>query len=68
MTFGYISHQVSKVTERPRLRVAVEPTRIARRSNGGARQALGVALVAIGQRIAGELPAGPAAHANRDCA
>jgi len=65
MTFGYISQQVSKVTERPRLRVAVEPTRAARRSNGGARHALGVALVTIGQRIAGELPA---AQTNSDCA
>ena len=54
MTFGYISQQASKVTERPRPRVAVEPTRVARRSNRGARQVLGATLVTIGQRIAGD--------------
>jgi len=65
MTFGYISQQVSKVTEPRRARVAVEPTRAARRSNRRARQVLGVTLVTIGQRIAGELPA---AQTNSDCA
>jgi hypothetical protein len=65
MTFGYISQKASSVTAPRRARVAVETTRVARRSNGPARQALGVALVTIGQRIAGELPA---AQTNSDCA
>jgi hypothetical protein len=61
MTFGYISQKASSVTAPRRARVAVEANRVARRSNRGARQALGATLVTIGQRIAGELP-------NTDCA
>ena len=65
MTFGYISQKASSVTTQRRPRVAVETTRVARRSHGGARQALGVTLVTIGQRISGDLPAASAAHS--DC-
>jgi hypothetical protein len=65
MTFGYISQKASSVTAPRRARVAVEATRVARRSDGGARRALGVTLVTIGQRIAGELPA---SRTNSDCA
>jgi hypothetical protein len=65
MTFGYISQKANSVTAPRRARVAVEATRVGRRSNGGARHALGVTLMTIGQRIAGDLPA---AQTNSDCA
>jgi hypothetical protein len=65
---AYITQQAASLGAGPRASVAGERTPIARRSNGGARQRLGVALVAIGQRIAGELPAVRAAHADNDCA
>jgi hypothetical protein len=48
--------------------VTVEATRGVSRSNGGARQALGVTLMSIGQRIAGDLPAASASRTNADCA
>jgi len=63
---AYITQQAASVGAQPRRRVADERTPVARRSNSGARQTLGVALVAIGQRIAGELPAPRAAHANNN--
>jgi hypothetical protein len=65
---AYITQQAASVGVQPRPSVARERTPVARRSNGGARQTLGVALVAIGQRIAGELPAARAAQADNDCA
>ncbi|MDP9468701.1 MAG: hypothetical protein M3P32_08205 [Chloroflexota bacterium] len=65
--FGFITRQAVSVGAQPRRRVAVETRRNARVSNGGARQVLGMALVTIGQRVAGEMPAGPAAQANGDC-
>jgi hypothetical protein len=66
---AYITQQAASLGAQPRPSVAGERTPVARRSNGGTRQRLGVALVAIGQRIAGELPAAQgAAHADTDCA
>jgi hypothetical protein len=65
MTFGYISQKASSVTAPRRARVAVEATRVGRRSDGGARRALGVTLVTIGQRIAGDLSV---SRTNSDCA
>ena len=57
---AFMIQQAASVGAQPRPRVAVETTPIARRPNRGARQTLGVALVAMGQRVAGELPAGQA--------
>jgi len=48
--------------------VPVEPIQAAPRASGGARRALGVTLVAIGQRVAGEMPAGHASQPDGDCA
>ena len=55
---AFITQQAASVGVRPRPPVAGERAPVARRSNRGARQTLGVALVAIGQRITGELSAG----------
>jgi hypothetical protein len=65
--FGYITRQASSVaTQRRPLRTLSGAA--TQRSNGGARQAVGLTLVAIGHRVAGELPARPASQTNRDCA
>ncbi|MGZ8563387.1 MAG: hypothetical protein ACXWWU_07185 [Candidatus Limnocylindria bacterium] len=40
--------------------MAVDTIHDAHESSGGPRQALGMALVAIGQRVAGEMPSGRA--------
>jgi hypothetical protein len=63
---AFITQQATSVGTQTRRRVAVETTPVAPGPNRGARQALDVALVTIGQRIAGELPAGQAMSANRD--
>jgi hypothetical protein len=65
---AFIIQQASSVGAQPRPPVAGERTPVARRSNRSGRQTLGVALVAIGQRIGGELPAARAARADNDCA
>jgi hypothetical protein len=57
---AFITQQAASVGVQPRPRVTLETTTIARRPNMGARQALGVALVAIGTRLAGEMAAAKA--------
>jgi len=64
----FIAQQAASVGVQPRAPVAGGSTPVVRRSNGRGRRTLGVALVAIGQRIAGELPAARAVHADNDCA
>ena len=66
--FGFITRQAASVAAPPHHRVPVELTQAAHRTSGGARQALGVTLVALGQRVAGEMPAPTAAPEQRDCA
>jgi hypothetical protein len=66
--FELMSQQALSVGAQRRHEVAVETMRDARLSNGGARLAIGVALVAIGQRVAGEMPAGQTAQPDGDCA
>ncbi len=66
--FELMSQQALSVGSQRRREVAVETMRDARMAEGGARQALGIALVTIGQRVAGEMPAGQAAQADGDCA
>ena len=65
--FGFITRQAASVAAAPHHRVPVEPTRAAHRTSGGARQALGVTLVAIGQRVAGEMPASQTRQPDGDC-
>ena len=64
--FEIMSQQALSVGAARRHEVAVETMRDARLSNGGARQALGLALVAIGERVAGELPAVRSTQADGD--
>jgi hypothetical protein len=57
---AFITQQAASVGVQQHPRVTVETTPVASRPNGGARQALGVALVAIGTRLAGEMPSAKA--------
>jgi hypothetical protein len=66
--FGFITRQAQSVGAQGRHEVAVEAMRDARLLSGGVRQALGMALVTIGERVAGEMPAGQAAQPDGDCA
>lgn len=66
--FELMSQQALSVGAQRRREVAVETMRDGRSTNGGARQALGIALVTIGQRVAGEMPAGQASQPDGDCA
>lgn len=65
--YAFIIQQALSVGVQERDALAVDAIRDASPSNGGARQALGLALVSIGQRIAGEMPGGRA-QADPDCA
>ena len=66
--FELMSQQALSVGAERRREVAVETMRDARLSNGAARQVVGLALVTVGQRVAGEMPAGRAALPDGDCA
>ena len=65
--FGYISRQTSSLVAQPRRDVTLDALG-ALPSSGGTRQMLGRALVAIGQRVAGEMPAGRAPQPDGECA
>jgi hypothetical protein len=65
--FELMSQLALSVGAQRRHEVALETMRDSRLAGGG-RQALGIALVTIGQRVAGELPAGHAAQPDGDCA
>jgi hypothetical protein len=66
--FEMMNLQALSVGAGRRHEVALETMREARLSDGGARQAVGFALVSLGQRVAGEMSAGRAAQADGDCA
>lgn len=66
--FGFISRQAFSVSAQRRPVAGVDTMADARRSNGGPRQAIGLALVSIGQRVAGEMPTAPAAQPDGECA
>jgi hypothetical protein len=68
LMFELMNQQALSVGAGRRREVAIETMRHAHRSNGGARQALGFALVSIGQRVAGEMPAPHPAQVEGDCA
>ncbi len=65
--FGYISRQTSSVGARPRPDVTLDATAEAQPSRGGTRQALGLVLVSLGQRVAGDLPTAMAPQPEGDC-
>ena len=66
--FEMMNQQALAVGAGRRLEVAIETMREAHLSNGAARHAVGRALVGIGQRVAGEMPAPRAATApDADC-
>ena len=66
--FGYISRQTSSVGAQPRYDASLDTTRKPARPSTGRRQALGQALVSLGQRVAGEMPATMAPQPEGDCA
>lgn len=66
--FGYISRQTSSVGARPRATATADVAGGAPRASAGRRQVLGMALVALGQRVAGEMPNGMAPQPDPDCA
>ena len=65
--YQFISIQAASVGTQPREEL-LDGTHDTLVGSPGARHALGVALVTLGQRVAGELPAGHAAQAEGDCA
>ena len=66
--FEMMSQQALSVGAGRRREVAVETMREVTLSSGTARQALGVALVSVGQRLGGEMPAPRAAtQPDSDC-
>jgi hypothetical protein len=65
--FEMMNQQALSVGAGRRQELAIETMRDARRADGAARHAVGHALVAIGQRVAGEMPARRAAREG-DCA
>ena len=65
--FEMMNQQALSVGADRRHELAAQTMRGSRRANGGARQALGVALVGLGQRVSGEMPAGNAARVEGDC-
>jgi hypothetical protein len=65
--FEMMNQQALSVGAGRRQELAIETMRAARRANGAARHAVGRALVTIGQRVAGEMPARRAAQPEGDC-
>jgi hypothetical protein len=66
--FEMMNQQALSVGAERRHELAVETMRDSRVATGGARQALGIALVSFGQRVSGEMPARQAAPTEGDCA
>ncbi len=66
--FGYISRQTSSVGAQPRPDMTLDAAADARQSSGGTRQALGMVLVSLGQRVAGDAPVALSTQAEGDCA
>jgi hypothetical protein len=66
--FGYISRQTSSVGAQPSPSSTLDATGSAPQSGRGKRQALGQALVSLGERVAGEMPSGMAPQPEGDCA
>ena len=65
--FEMMNQQALSIGADRRHELAVETMRDARLASGGARQALGSALVAFGQRVSGEMPAGNGSRVEGDC-
>ena len=65
--FGFITRQAASVTAQRRPRVPVDTYGRRTRTAVVARQAVGAALVAFGERVAGEISAAHASRAEHDC-
>lgn len=65
--YQFISIQAASVGAESRQHM-FDGTRETLVASPGARHALGVALVTLGRRVAGEMPAGNAAQPEGDCA
>jgi hypothetical protein len=66
--FEMMNDQALAVGAARRRELAVETMHDSRLASGGARQAIGLALVSVGQRVSGEMPASNPAQAEGDCA
>ena len=66
--FGFIIRQTSSVGAQPRPSVVFDAIGEPRQSSAGPRQAIGHALMTIGQRVAGEMPGGRAPQPDGECA
>ena len=66
--FEMMNQQALSVGAGRRIELAVETMRDARLSNGAARHAVGRALVSVGLRVAGEMPAQRRSQPEGDCA
>lgn len=66
--FGYISRQTSSVGAQPRPDATLDAMADSQRSGRGTRQALGLVLVSLGQRVAGEAPVTLATRSEGDSA
>jgi len=64
---SYMTHQALSVGVEARDLRSLDSLRAPRRSNGSARRAVGAALVAIGQRVSGEMPARRTSQPDGDC-
>ena len=65
--FEMMNDQALAVGAARRHELAVETMHDARLAHGGARQAIGLALVSFGRRVSGEMPAGQATQVEGDC-
>lgn len=66
--FEMMNQQALSVGADRRRELAVETMRDSRLANGGTRQALGFALISVGQRVSREMPASNGARVEGDCA
>ncbi len=65
---SYMTQQALSVGVQARDERSPDSLRALRRTNGGARRAVGATLVAIGQRVSGEMPAQRTSQPDGDCA
>lgn len=64
---SYMTQQALSVGVQPRNERSLDSLRAPRPTNRGARRALGATLVAIGQRVSGEMPARRTSQPDGDC-
>jgi hypothetical protein len=65
---SYMTQQALSVGVQARDQRSLDSLRAPRHVNGSARRAVGATLVAIGQRVSGEMPAQRTSQPDGDCA